>query len=126
MGKILMGELPAYQMLEPCKEGVGVDEWWAEVAEVTIGEERQFPNLSYFALALSTVPNSSSEVERDFSDMEAIFANSKAHGTGQELLEAKMTVKSAMKNEAANCARCIAAMDERKEKTMASCSESQV
>ena len=113
-------------MLEPCKEGVGVDEWWAEVAEVTIDEERRFPNLSYFALALSTVPNSSSEVERDFSDMEAIFANSKAHGTGQELLEAKMTVKCAMKNEAANCARCIAAMDERKEKTMASCSESQV
>ena len=119
LGKILMEELPAYQMLEPCKEGVGVDEWWAEVAEVTIGGEKQFLHLSNFALALSTVPNSSSEVERDYSDMEAIFANSKAHGTGQELLEAKMTVKSAMKNEAANCARCIAAKEERKEKTMA-------
>ena len=43
------------------------------------------------------------EVERDFSDMEVIFADSRANTT--ELLEAKMMVKSSLKNEANNCAR---------------------
>ena len=65
-----------------------------------LGGETQFPNLSKFALALCTVPNSSSEVERSISDMEAIFSNSKAANIGQELLEAKMTVKGSMKREA--------------------------
>ena len=109
LARLLTTELPAYQRLEEAEEGKEVDEWWAEVAEVTLGDERQFPILSRFttiitilnltlilyrlALALCTVCNSSSEVERDFSDMEAIYADSHAHATGQELLEAKMMVK---------------------------------
>ena len=144
LDKLLQTELPAYQRLEEAEEGKEVDAWWAEVAEVTLGDERQFPNLSRFttiitltlaltltstlnitltltrfALALATVCNSSSEVERDFSDMEAIFANSRANTTGQELLEAKMMVKSSLKNEANNCARCIAAKEDRKKRALA-------
>ena len=71
------------------------------------------------ALALCTVCNSSSEVERDFSDMEAIYADSHAHATGQELLEAKMMVKSTMKTEANNCARCIASKEDRRKRALA-------
>ena len=119
LGQLLLEELPAFQMLESAKDGVEVDEWWAEVAEVSLGGEKQFPILSNFAFALSTVPNSSSEVERDYSDMEAIFADSRANATGQDLLEAKMTVKSSMKNEAANCLRCKAAKEDRREKILA-------
>ena len=84
-----------------------------------LGGEKQFPNLSNFALALCTVPNSSSEVERSFSDMEAIFSNSKAANIGQELLEAKMTVKGSMKNQSLNCKRCVASKSERERKILA-------
>ena len=135
LARLLTSELPAYQRLEEAEEGKEVDEWWAEVAEVTLGDERQFPILSRFttiitilnltlilyrlALALCTVCNSSSEVERDFSDMEAIYADSRAHATGQELLEAKMMVKSTMKAEANNCARCIASKEDRRKSALA-------
>ena len=53
-------------------EGMEVDLWWAQVAEATLGGEKKFPILSRLALALCTICNSSSEVERDFSDMEAV------------------------------------------------------
>jgi len=135
LARLLTTELPAYQRLEEAEEGKEVDKWWAEVAEVTLGDERQFPILSRFttiitiltltsilnrlALALCTVCNSSSEVERDFSDMEAIYADSRAHATGQELLEAKMMVKSTMKAEANNCARCIASKEDRRKSALA-------
>ena len=58
-------------------------------------------------------------MERDFSDMEAMFANSSASNIGQELLEAKMMVNSAMKGEASNCARCIEAQEDRKKRALA-------
>ena len=136
---LLATELPAFQRLEPAEEGKEVDEWWAEVSEVSLGDERQFSLLSRFttlpltlpltlpfpipltrfALALATVCNSSSEVERDFSDMEAIYADSRANKTGQELLEAKMTIKSHMKNEANYCARCIAVKEDRRKRALA-------
>ena len=134
---LLTVELADFQMLEAVEdEGVEVDLWWAQVAEVMLGGERQFPIISRFtiitttnliltlilnrfALALCTICNSSSEVERDFSDMEAIFADSRANSTGQELLEAKMTVRSAVKQEADNCARCEDAKEERKKKALA-------
>ena len=135
LARLLTTELPAYQRLEEAEEGKEVDEWWAEVAEVTLGDERQFPILSRFttiitilnltlilyrlALALCTVCNSSSEVERDFSDMEGIYADSHAHATGQELLEAKMMVKSTMKTEANKCARCIASKEDRRKRALA-------
>ena len=51
--------------------------------------------------------------------MEAMFANSSASNIGQELLEAKMMVNSAMKGEASNCARCIAAQEDRKKRALA-------
>ena len=118
--KLLMVELPDFQMLQAVEdEGVEVDLWWAQVGEVKLGGESQFPILSRFALALCTICNSSSEVERDFSDMEAIYADSRASSTGQKLLEAKMTVKSAVKQEADNCARCTADKEERKKKGLA-------
>ena len=44
----------------------------------------------------------------------ATFADSRAHATGQELLEAKMMVKSTMKVEADKCARCIASKENRR------------
>ena len=51
--------------------------------------------------------------------MEAMFANSRASNIGQELLEAKMMVNSAMKQEAFNCARCIEAKEDRKKRALA-------
>lgn len=92
--RLLTVELPDYQFVEEAEsEGMEVDLWWAQVAEATLGGERKFPILSRLALALCTICNSSSEVERDFSDMEAVYADARANATGQKLLEAKMTVK---------------------------------
>ena len=68
--RLLTVELPNYRLLEVAEEGVEVDLWWSQVADSMLGGERQFPILS--RLALCTICNSSSEVERDFSDMEAI------------------------------------------------------
>lgn len=104
---LLTMELVSYQSLEPAAEGMEVDDWWRKVAEVTIGGERQFEVLGTLALALCTVCPSGSEVERDFSDMEATFADPKCNATGQDLLEAKMTVKGCVKVESSSCARCI-------------------
>ena len=117
--RLLTVELPNYQFLEVAEEGVEVDLWWAQVAESMLGGERQFPILSRLALALCTICNSSSEVERDFSDMEAVYADPRANATGQKLLEAKMTVKSAVKQEARNCARCQANKEDRKKRALA-------
>jgi hypothetical protein len=117
--RMLTVELPDFQLLEAAEDEVEVDVWWAQVAGVTLGGERQFPILSRLALALCTIYNSSSEVERDFSDMEAVYTDPRANATGQQLLEAKMTVKSAVKEEAYNCARCKVAKEERKEQALA-------
>ena len=118
--RLLTVELPDYQFLEAAEsEGIDVDLWWAQVAAATLGGERKFPILSRLALALCTICNSSSEVERDFSDMEAVFADARANATGQKLLEAKMTVKSAVKQESKNCARCQASKEESKRRALA-------
>ena len=69
LGRLLLEELPPFQKLEQAREGCEVDEWWADAGDVELGGEKQFPNLSNFALTLCTVPNSSPEVERDFSDL---------------------------------------------------------
>ena len=39
LAKLLTTELTAFQRLEEAEEGKEVDEWWAEVAEVTLGDE---------------------------------------------------------------------------------------
>ena len=115
--RLLTVELPNYWLLEVAEEGVEVDLWWSQVADSMLGGERQFPILS--RLALCTICNSSSEVERDFSDMEAIYADSRANATGQKLLKAKITVKSAVKQEARKCARCQAYKEDRKKIALA-------
>ena len=115
--RLLTVELPNYRLLEVAEEGVEVDLWWSQVADSMLGGERQFPILS--RLALCTICNSSSEVERDFSDMEAIYADSRANATGQKLLEAKKTVKSAVKQKARKCARCQAYKEDRKKRAFA-------
>ena len=60
--KLLITELPAFQRLEEAEEGKEVDEWWAEVAEVTLGGERQFPILSRFTTLTLTRPLSPHQV----------------------------------------------------------------
>ena len=60
--KLLITELPAFQRLEEAEEGKEVDEWWAEVAEVTLGGERQFPILSRFTTITLTQPLSTHQV----------------------------------------------------------------
>ena len=59
---MLATELPAYQRLVEAEEGMEVDEWWAEVANVTLGGERQFPILSRFTLLTRTQPLSPYQV----------------------------------------------------------------
>ena len=115
---LLTVELVSYQKVEPAELGIEADEWWAMVAEIELDGDLQLPILSRFALALCPVINSGSEVERDFSDMQAIYSDSKCNRTEQELLESKMAVKSAVKAEAVNCARCIEAKKEIKEKKL--------
>ena len=118
--RLLTVELPDFQFVEEAEsEGMEVDLWWAQVAEATLGGEKKFPILSRLALALCTICNSSSEVERDFSDMEAISADPRANATGQKLLDAKMTVKSAVKQESKRCARCKASKEDRKRRAAA-------
>ena len=112
---LLTQELVSYQSLEPAEEDVEVDDWWRKVGEVTIGDEKQFPILSRLALSLCTVCPSGSEAERDFSDMEAIYSDPKSNSTGQDLMQAKMSVKSAVKGQEKYCKRCIEAEKERKE-----------
>ena len=116
---LLVVELPDFQRLQAAEAGVEVDLWWSQVAEVTMGGERQFTHISRLALALCTVASSSSEVERNFSDMEAVYSDSRANRTEEALLEAKMTVKSAVKKEEANCRRCVEAEEDRKRRTEA-------
>ena len=52
LDKLLHTELPAYQRLE-AEEGKEVNAWWAEVAEVTLRDERQFPILSRFTTIIT-------------------------------------------------------------------------
>ena len=90
---LLTQELVSYQSLEPAVADIEVDDCWRRVGEVTIGDEKQFPILSRLALSLCTVCPSGSEAERDFSDMEAIYSDPKSNFTGQDLMQAKMSVK---------------------------------
>lgn len=113
---LLTQELVAYQSLESAAEEVEADEWWGLVAEVKLGGEEQFPIMSFLALGCCTISPSSSEAERDFSAMSDIFANPKSNATEQELLDAKMVVKSSMKQEQETCARCVASIEERNKK----------
>lgn len=60
--RLLNTELPAYQRLEEAEEGKEVDDWWSEVAEVTLGGERQFPILSRFTTAHCTLHTATANI----------------------------------------------------------------
>ena len=115
---LLTQELVSYQSLEPAGADIEVDDWWRRVGEVTVGDEKQFPILSRLALSLCTVCPSGSEAERDFSDMEAIYSDRKSNSAGQDLMQAKMSVKSAVKGQEKYCGRCIEAENDRKERKL--------
>ena len=108
-------ELPKYKQLEDAKDEE-VDEWWAEVFEVEVEGEKQFPVLTKLGLGLWTIYNSSSEAERDISKQSLVFADPKKHNTSQTLLQSKLKVMDAESNESSSCARCIANRKERSEK----------
>ena len=74
--------------------------------------------MSKLALAAATIACSSSEVEREFSGIESIFADSRASSVSQKLIDAKMTVRSSVKAEAKNCARCIEYEKDRMERRL--------
>ena len=113
---LLTTELVSYQALEQAEAGIEVDEWWALVLEVELGGLLQFPQMGNLALACLTIFNSGSEAERDFSFMENIYADNRSNNTGQELLDSKMIVNSAVKAEAEHCARCIESKKDKAEK----------
>ena len=115
---LLTEELVAYQRVETAGQLCEVDEWWAMVAEMTLGGEKQFPIITKLALACATMAASSSEVEREFSSISDVFANPKVNNLSQELLDSKQVVKSAERAEARNCARCKEREKERKEKQL--------
>ena len=54
------------------------------------------------------------DIAKLFSDMEAIYSDPKSNFTGQDLMQAKMSVKSAVKGQEKYCGRCIEAERERK------------
>ena len=84
-----------------------IDEWWAQVAEVVVCEEKFFKKLPKLALALATIYNSSSEAERDISKLNNIFAGDKKGSIKQETVQDKLTVQAAVSEEAKACKRCI-------------------
>ena len=104
---LLNTELPRYASLEDPEDGILVDEWWAQVAEVEVCEEKFFKNLPKLALGLATIYNSSSEAERDISKLNNIFAGNKKGSIKQETVEDKLTVQAAVSEEGKYCKRCI-------------------
>jgi hypothetical protein len=66
------------------------------------------------------------DIAKLFSDMEAIYSDPKSNFTGQDLMQAKMSVKSAVKGQEKYCGRCIEAEKERKEVKGRRCQEEAV
>lgn len=108
LNRMLTSELPRYSALEDPAEGIDVDEWWAQVLEVEVCEEKFVKHLPRLALGLATIYNFSSEAERDISKLNGIYAGDKKTQMKQETIVDKMTVQAAGSEEAKSCERCIA------------------
>ena len=107
LDRLLYSELPKYTTIEDPEEGIQVDEWWARVADVEICEEKFFKHLSHLALGLSTIYNSSSEVERDFSKINLVYAGNRKDSITQTKLQNKLCIQAAVSEEGKSCKRCI-------------------
>ena len=75
-----------------------------------------YPNLTKLALGLAMVHKSSSEAERDISQLDQIFAGDKKSKINQTTMNAKINVQSSDSGEGKTCSRCIAADKERDDK----------
>ena len=116
---LLHEELANYRLL-PIKDHVhvnhvAVDQWYANLAKITIGDELAYPVLSHLALALCTMYNSSSEAERDFSTEKFILEDARKNSTSQLTQQSKMTVMSAVARKAKDCKLCLEAIKEKEE-----------
>jgi len=91
----LKEELNSYSVDDDVKELQNLDyeEFWEEVASLTIGGEEwaRYKVLPRFALAMATKHNDTSEVERKFSVMSHIHQNTQRNRMGQDMLDSQCT-----------------------------------
>jgi hypothetical protein len=114
--RLLTVELPKYKLLEDPDDEEEVDAWLSRVADVKEEGEQVFRVLSKLGLACATIYNSSSETERDFSKHSLILGDPHKHSMSPRMLQAKLTLQSAISEEGKFCKRCKANDEEREEK----------
>ena len=84
-----------------------VDKFFSSLSkEIDDDEDPSYPLLSRLGSALSTIYNSSSPAERDFSLMNLIVGDPRKNRTSQLLLLAKMFITADIRALARNCPRC--------------------
>ena len=87
------------------------EDFWKAVSELTEGDGwMKFPLLPRFVMAMATVFNSNSEIERAFSVQTDIHRNPKRNLMLQETLEAHMQIHFGVEGQATkeNCEKCLA------------------
>ena len=87
-------------------EGLAVDEFYAKLLEVKVDGWPAFPTLCKLALGRCTIYNSSSEAERDFSNLNHIFNDRKKSSIEQLMLQSKLNVMTQAGIAAEKCINC--------------------
>ena len=84
------------------------EDYWTAVSDMKEGEWQKYEVLPKFAMALSVIFNSNSEVEREFSLMNNIHQNKQRNCLSQESLNAILHVKSGVESILVrrNCEKC--------------------
>ena len=84
------------------------EDYWTAVSNLKEGEWQKYEILPKFAMALSVVFNSNSEVERQFSLMNNVHQNKQRNCLSQESLNAILHVKSGVESSLVrrNCGKC--------------------
>ena len=86
-----------------------VDKFFSALSRENDEDEKfSFPLLSKLGIALSTIYNSSSPAERNFSLMNLIVGDPRKNRTSQLLLLVKMLITAEMRALASSCSRCKA------------------
>jgi len=84
------------------------EDYWTAVSNLKEGEWQKYEVLPRFAMAISVVFNSNSEVERQFSLMNNVHQNKQRNCLSQESLNAILHVKSGVESSLVrrNCGKC--------------------
>ena len=104
-------EIDEYVVDEDVKEidkSLKFEDYWKEVGNLTDGGWKRFNILPSFAVALSVLFSSNSEVERHFSLMNNIHQNKQRNCLSQETLNAILHIRSGVESSLVrkNCGKC--------------------